>query len=117
MAKKVTVRTVDDLDGEDPAAETVQFCLDGITYQIDLSADHAAKLRYQFATWTQHAHRIGIHRCSLDHTGPRRRTSADRKQTAAIRQWANENGHQVSPRGRISAHIVDAFNKAHHKRP
>jgi len=33
--------------------------------------------------------------------------------TAAIRDWARTNGHPVSPRGRLSADIVDAFNAAH----
>ena len=33
--------------------------------------------------------------------------------TAAIRDWARTNGHPVSPRGRLGADIVDAFNAAH----
>ncbi len=33
--------------------------------------------------------------------------------TASIRDWARMNGHPVSPRGRLSADIVDAFNAAH----
>ncbi|WP_252920646.1 Lsr2 dimerization domain-containing protein, partial [Mycolicibacterium smegmatis] len=37
MAKKVTVTLVDDFDGEATADETVEFGLDGVTYEIDLS--------------------------------------------------------------------------------
>ncbi len=33
--------------------------------------------------------------------------------TATIRDWARTNGHPVSPRGRLGADIVDAFNAAH----
>ncbi|GMA89422.1 hypothetical protein GCM10025868_46720 [Angustibacter aerolatus] len=33
--------------------------------------------------------------------------------TAAIRQWAKENGHEVSERGRISAAVMDAYAAAH----
>ena len=37
MAKKVTVTLVDDFDGEGAADETVEFGLDGVSYEIDLS--------------------------------------------------------------------------------
>ena len=37
----------------------------------------------------------------------------DREQTAAIRAWARQNGHQISDRGRISKTVVDAFQAAH----
>jgi hypothetical protein len=36
MAKKVTVTLVDDFDGEGAADETVEFGLDGVSYEIDL---------------------------------------------------------------------------------
>ena len=45
MAKKVTVTLVDDFDGEGPADETVEFSIDGVSYEIDLSARNAQKLR------------------------------------------------------------------------
>ena len=41
MAKKVTVTLVDDFDGEGAADETVEFGLDGVTYEIDLSGKNA----------------------------------------------------------------------------
>ena len=31
----------------------------------------------------------------------------------AVRAWARENGHQVSDRGRISADVQAAYDKAH----
>jgi len=45
-------------------------------------------------------------------SGPRPQP-LDREQTAAIRAWARQNGHQVSDRGRISKTVVDAFQAAH----
>jgi Lsr2 len=45
-------------------------------------------------------------------SGPRPQ-ALDREQTAAIRAWARQNGHQVSNRGRISKTVVDAFQAAH----
>src|SRR4029079_13212532 len=44
MVKKVTVALLDDLDGT-AADETVQFALDGVSYEIDLSKKNAKKLR------------------------------------------------------------------------
>lgn len=44
MAQRVHIVLEDDIDG-DTAEETVRFGLDGSTYEIDLSAKNAAKLR------------------------------------------------------------------------
>ena len=44
MAKTVIVRLTDDIDGGD-ADETVHFALDGRSYEIDVSAANAARLR------------------------------------------------------------------------
>lgn len=44
MAQTVIVRLTDDLDGSD-ADETVQFSLDGKSYEIDLNSKNAAGLR------------------------------------------------------------------------
>lgn len=37
---------------------------------------------------------------------------SDRQRTGAIREWAKNNGYDVSSRGRIQADIVEAYNKA-----
>ena len=47
MAKTVIVKLTDDIDGGD-ADETVQFALDGRSYEMDLSAANASKLREAF---------------------------------------------------------------------
>ena len=44
MAKTVIVKLTDDVDGGD-ADETVHFAIDGRSYEIDLNAANAAKLR------------------------------------------------------------------------
>ena len=44
MAKTVIVKLTDDVDGSD-AEETVYFAIDGRSYEIDLNATNAAKLR------------------------------------------------------------------------
>ena len=44
MARQTITRLIDDLD-QSEADETVRFGLDGVQYEIDLSAKNAAKLR------------------------------------------------------------------------
>lgn len=59
MAKKVTVTLVDDFDGAGAADETVEFGLDGVTYEIDLSTKNAAKLRGDLKQWVAAGRRVG----------------------------------------------------------
>ena len=110
MAQRVQIVLEDDLDGGD-AAETVTFGLDGVTYEIDLNEKNAAKLRENLASWVGHARRSGGRRA-----GARRPGSAPagrRTDLSAVREWARKNGHQVSDRGRVSAVVQQAYDKAH----
>jgi hypothetical protein len=111
MAQRVEVVLIDDVDGG-AAEETVTFAIDGVSYEIDLSEKNARKLRDDLAKWTGHARRSGGSR------GGRRRSasgssSTKRSDLGAVREWARANGHQVSDRGRISAEIQSAYDKAH----
>ena len=118
MAQQVNVKFVDDLDGSD-AAGTVSFAIDGRAYEIDLSEDNAARLRDSLASCVAAARQSGgsaAAGCSapkMTASSGRRPQPLDREQTAAIRAWARQNGHQVSDRGRISKTVVDAFQAAH----
>lgn len=117
MAKKVTVSLIDDVDGESIADETIEFAIDGVSYEIDLSTANAAKLRDGLEVWVSNARRVSGRRrtkvaAAGATTGPKSRVSIDREQSAAIREWARRNGHKVSARGRISADITEAYNKA-----
>ena len=111
MAQKVQVVLVDDIDGGE-AVETVGFGLDGVNYEIDLSTDNAGRLRDALSAWVGHARRVGG-RATTGRRRPARpggsRAGGD---TAAIREWARQHGHQVSDRGRISAEVMAAYEKA-----
>ena len=114
MAKKVTVTLGDDFDGEGPADETVEFSIDGVSYEIDLSSKNAKKLRDEFKAWTEAGRRVGGRRRGRPGAPVRGggRATIDREQSAAIRDWARRNGHKVSTRGRIPAEIIEAFHAA-----
>ena len=111
MAQKVQVLLVDDIDGG-TADETVSFALDGVSYEIDLTTEHATELRDALATWVGHARktggRTGSRGASTGAARPRRASDA-----GAVRAWAKENGFEVSERGRISAEIREAYDAAH----
>ncbi|NKY87841.1 histone-like nucleoid-structuring protein Lsr2 [Nocardia veterana] len=111
MAKKIIVELVDDYDGKSKADETVLFGIDGVEYEIDLSTKNADKLRGLLEEWTQAARKVGRNRRGASRIGGPR-TTPDRKQTAAIREWARNNGYEVSSRGRIHKDIIEAYNKA-----
>jgi hypothetical protein len=108
MAQRVEYKLVDDMDGT-TAVETVSFSLDGVSYEIDLTAANAKKLRNDFASWVGHARRAGGRKSSRKAGA----AGARRSDLGAVRQWARKNGHQVSDRGRISAGILAAYDKAH----
>lgn len=114
MAQKVTVQLFDDVDGT-PADSTIEFGLDGVNYQIDLSADNAAKLRGSLASYVAKARKTGGRKRAGTKPGkPSGAPSqADRERNQAIREWARQQGLQVSDRGRIPAEIVEQYDTAH----
>lgn len=118
MAQKVQVILVDDLDGGD-AVETVSFALDGVSYEIDLNEDNAGRMREELAAWVGHARRTGGRSSSRSGSGRgagRRSASkpaaASGTETAVVREWARQNGHPVSERGRIKAEVLEAYHAA-----
>jgi len=115
VAQKVTVSLIDDLDG-DKADETVEFGLDGKSYEIDLSTGNADKLRDALASYVAAARRPGGRRRSgggpaAAATAAARRPSVDREQNQAIRDWARKRGMKVSDRGRIPADVLEAYHQ------
>ncbi|PPB48399.1 hypothetical protein C4K88_11620 [Arthrobacter pityocampae] len=115
MAQRVQVELVDDLTGE-TAQETVRFGVDGTEYEIDLTTENAQKLRTTLAEYADKARKASTRRGqgskSPAATGAGS-GKAKREETQRIRQWAQDNGHSTSARGRISQSIVDAYNQAH----
>ncbi|QPL05291.1 MULTISPECIES: histone-like nucleoid-structuring protein Lsr2 [Actinomyces] len=108
MAQKTQIILVDDVDGSE-ATQTITFALDGVSYEIDLNDEHAAALRESIEEWSSKARRIAGRRTP----GTRRRRSSSAGETQRIREWARERGMEVSDRGRISAEIRAAYEKAH----
>ncbi len=122
MAKRTIVELIDDLDGGE-AGETVEFGVDGVAYEIDLSSNNAEKLRDSLAGYVAHARRAGGRRKPAARPSGRGggsgggggggggRATVDREQNAAIREWARKRGMSVSDRGRIPSEVLEAYHK------
>jgi hypothetical protein len=113
VASKIVVILEDDVDGS-AATETVSFGLDGIAYEIDLSAANAAELREALAPYVKAVQA----RPADDRDDRKPGTRSPRTRTtnlvdpAAIRVWAASNGITVSSRGRISADVIRQYHEA-----
>jgi hypothetical protein len=118
VAQKVLVQLIDDLDGT-PAedGQTITFALDGVTYEIDLKPKNADNLRSALADFVAAARKTGgrAKRSTAAAPGARRPApdARSKEQTKAIREWARSNGHELADRGRIPAHVIEAFEAAH----
>jgi Lsr2 len=107
MAQRTEIVLTDDIDGS-PANETVSFGIDGVHYEIDLTAGHAAELRVALEPYIAVARKAG---------GPPRRAASAarpaRHDQSDVRTWARENGLQISGRGRIPAEVIARYEAAH----
>ena len=121
MAQKTVVTLVDDLTGEESEdITTVEFALDGVTYEIDLDDKNSASLRDALADYVAAARRTGGRRATGTTrrrsggagTGTPRATSPggyDRETSKQIREWAKTQGFEVSDRGRVPNNVVEAW--------
>jgi len=110
VAQKTIVKTYDDLDGSeiDADGKSISFSLEGVSYEIDLNSKNVEKMRQAFAVYTEKARKVG----------GRGRSSAKSAEpapldTRAVRAWAEEQGIEVSARGRLSSDLIEQYRAAH----
>ena len=112
MATVTRTFLVDDLDGSTEDVENVRISLDGANFEIDLSAATATRLREKLAKFVEHGTRAAPQKTRRSQRVVKPPVSR-RDQVQAVRDWARQNGYEVSARGRISKNIQDAFAAAH----
>ncbi|WP_425005748.1 histone-like nucleoid-structuring protein Lsr2 [Mycolicibacterium sp. S3B2] len=123
MARKVEtiVHIVDDFDDkpiDDGLAETIDFTWEGTSYTIDLRPTNADKFRKDVEKWVAAATKVTGRRGRPKGSGsggarPGTGSGRSSEELANIREWAEKNGYEVSPRGRIKSEILDAYDEAH----
>jgi hypothetical protein len=114
MAKRVIQELIDDINGQ-AADESLTFALDGVQYEIDLTAKNAAKFRDALAPFVASGTKTGRGgvgssrgRAGRGRVG----ATSDREVNQAIREWAQARKLPVADRGRIKQDIVDQYHAA-----
>ncbi|GAA1053892.1 histone-like nucleoid-structuring protein Lsr2 [Dietzia natronolimnaea] len=110
MAEKVIRILVDDISGQEIAdgeGRRVTFGFEGSTYQLDLTDEHLQELQDAIDPYIQAGTRVS------SGSKPRQRAVSGSgrrsEELQAIRDWANENGYDVAPRGRIKREVIEAY--------
>ncbi|MCZ4537644.1 Lsr2 family protein [Gordonia terrae] len=119
VSKIQTVTFVDDLDGRelDPQdAQTVSWSWLGVDYELDVSSANLDKIeqgKVTVAKLLKASTRVGGRRRSPSARAKNNSGGNGPSVNASIRDWAADNGYEVSARGRIPNDIVEAYNSAH----
>ena len=109
MVQRVEILLTDDLDGSKiptGKGETVNFALDGASYEIDLRTRHAAVLRAALRPYVDAGRPI---RNGRGRRVTRSKIAADAR---TVKEWARANGYEVNDRGRVPARMREAFDAA-----
>lgn len=102
--KKRTVVVLDDFDGSENA-RTIAFSFKGVSYEIDLNAEHEAEFVQALQPWIKVARKVARTRAKSG--------SAAGKGTAAeARAYLREQGHDLPERGRIPHQLLEEFYAA-----
>lgn len=105
MAQRMQTLFIDDIDGSE-AESTVRFGVDGIDYEIDLSAAHAEEFQKAMQKFLDAGRKVGGTRRAAK-SAPSRGPSQ-----ASVREWAKSEGIAVKNRGRVPAELVVRFQEA-----
>lgn len=112
--QRTVVTVIDDHTGnpiKDGDHVRITLAIDGKVRVLDLSSKSAKEFHADVGPWFESA--------SPEPTARKRgaakgsAASAGAASAQQIRDWANDNGYTVSPRGRIPFQVVDAYREAH----
>lgn len=112
----MAIKRVDEFDGI-TEAEIVDFSIEGVAYEIDLSAESKKQLYADLKRYIDAGRRLS----GQSRKAPKKSSAAHRPAAEttidndAIRDWARKEGRfgEVSDRGRVPRAIVEAFHEAH----
>lgn len=118
MSKQTYVRLIDDMDGSE-AKQTIDFSLEGESYEIDLNDRHADGIRAALEVYVKAARRAarrggGSGRRGVSSGGGKKPSAfADKGfNSSDVREWAQANGVAINDRGRIPEAVVTQFEEA-----
>lgn len=108
MVSRTVAELTDDFDGSSDNVATAYFSVDGMSYEIDLTAAHLAELVEALAPYVRAGRPA---RPSTARRGQEHRTTVP-SSNATIRAWAGAQRIDVPARGRIPQAVSDQFHAA-----
>lgn len=111
MAQKVTVEIASDISGEGDAHK-VEFGLDGVNYEIDLTSSEAQGLHDFLAAYVAAGRKVGgakRGRPAKASTATASGSGLTPDERKAVREFAAANGVELASRGRIADLAVTAW--------
>src|SRR4051812_7178524 len=108
--QKTVVTYTDDLT-QKPAEdiETVEFAVNGKTFEIDLNKLNARNFYRSVAKYMEHGRKV-TSKASKHVDG--RKVTHSKEYVQTVRQWAQDNGIEVASRGRVPLSVYDLYEKA-----
>lgn len=110
MAKTTITHITDDLDGSKDATE-VAFSYNGTDYTIDLSKENLAAMEKALKPYLDAATKVSSRTSSR--RGKSSRSTSGSRDLAEIREWAREQGIEVSDRGRVASIVIEQYDATH----
>ena len=110
----IETRVVDDFTRE-PADATLKFTVEGIDYEIDLTEENYNTFLTLVNPYVEAGRRVSGKRANPTRYAkvPEEPSGSDRRrELKKVREWANENGFEVSHLGRIPVEVQDAYDLA-----
>ncbi|ROZ86539.1 Lsr2 family protein [Gordonia sp. OPL2] len=120
VVKVERVEIIDDVDGkvidpDDLNRVEIEVKLPGrkaARYRLDLRTTNVARLEKDLAKYIRNADQVRTSGGAGTNAAPAP-NSVKQAHNRAVREWARENGYDVSSRGRLPVDVIEAFDNAH----
>lgn len=111
MARQTIVTFTDDIDGSEKDVRTVQFGIDGQTFEIDLSDGNRAKLMAALEPFIKAGTKVTNNVRPIGSAKSARVNSSKPtpEYLKAVRTWVRDNGYKVSDYGRVPDYMLAAY--------
>lgn len=98
-------------------AETVTFSIGDRFFEVDLTEDEKAAFQKTLQTYIELGREAEPQQLVGTHPTPRPGTTVmpdtTAKERKKIRAWAQANGHEVAPKGKIPTDLIQMYDDAH----
>jgi hypothetical protein len=109
--QKTVITKIDDLTGKEyEEGETITFTVQGESFEIDLNKRNAADFKKKLERYMEKGRKVRRER-PVGRTHRLRDVKHDKAYVRTVRTWAQQNGYEVSDRGRVPLSVYEAYEK------